>query len=222
MQGAGGSRDERNVYSLTVPWYAPTLDDVRSVGSAPPLGLVETGRTWNELDAGGFQVDVSYEGIPDGEDTEQETIEFDSDFKEEPLPAHPAWATIKEKYRGSVDSTGAVKFDEFLEKAYKGALGGAQAGNKVKNPLFGSKSYLEFSAIFRRTRIVEQLPGDLLSSIGSIQNNLPGGLPTPEGRNWLVMPPKVSKRGNVWQIRDEWKLSPKGGWPPEVYNLIQF
>lgn len=222
MEGAQGSRDERNVYTLTVPWYAPTLEQVGTVGAAPPLGLSETGRNWSELDAGGYRTDVTYEGIPDGEDKEQETIEFDTDFKEEPLPAHPAWKTIKEKYKGSVDSSGAVKFDEFLEKAYKGALGGTQSGGQVKNPLFGVKTYLELSAIFRRTRIVETLPANLLTSIGSIQQSLPEGLPTPEDRNWLVMPPKVTKRGNVWQIRDEWKLSPKGGWPPEVYNLIQF
>lgn len=222
MEGASGSRDERNVYSLTVPWYAPTLDEVGTVGGAPPLGLTETGRTWDELDAGGYRVDITHEGIPEGEDKEQETIEFDADFKEEPLPAHASWLTIKEKYKGSVDSTGAVKFDEFLERAYRGSLGGTQSGNKVKNPLFGLKTYLELSVIFRRTRIVETLPSNLLSSIGSIQQSLPDGLPTPENRDWLVMPPKVTKRGNVWQIRDEWKLSPKGGWPPEVYNLIQF
>lgn len=222
MQGASGSRDERNVFTWTVPFYAATLEEVGTVGGIPPLGLTETGRTFSELDAGGYQVDITYEGIPDGEDRDQETIEFDADFKEEPLAAHPAWATIKDKYKGSVDSTGAVKFEEFLDKAYKGALGGTQSGGKVKNPLFGTKSYLELSVIFRRTRVVETLPGNLLTSIGTIQNSLPDGLPTPDDRNWLVMPPKVVKRGNVWQIRDEWKLSPKGGWPPEVYQFIQF
>ena len=60
-----------------------------------------------------------------------------------------------------------------------------------------------------------------LDRIGTIQESLPGGFPTPSGRNWIVMPPKISQRGGIYQITEELMLSQPGGWPENVYKLIQ-
>ena len=34
----------------------------------------------------------------------------------------------------------------------------------------------------------------------------------------MKMPPQITKRGNVWQISESWKLSEYYEWPKEVYE----
>ena len=91
-----------------------------------------------------------------------------------------------------------------------------------KNPLFGQTTYLVLNAVFRRTYLKRRVPANLLDEVGTTRARLPGGLPTPKGRNWLVMPPKVARRGNVFEITEEWMLSKPGEeWPEALYRLIE-
>ena len=34
----------------------------------------------------------------------------------------------------------------------------------------------------------------------------------------MKTPPQISKRGNVWQITESWRLSEYYEWPKEVYS----
>ena len=88
--------------------------------------------------------------------------------------------------------------------------------------MFGQSTYLVLHAVFRRTYLVRRVPKDLLDGVGTTRERLPGGLPTPKGRNWLIMPPKVARRGNVFEITEEWMLSKPGQkWPEAIYGLIE-
>jgi len=221
-QGLRGNRDERGLIGLTVPWVVATLEEVLTVGATSVFGLPETKREWNDLEAGKFLVNISYEGAQ-SENGDKDTYEFDSSFSEEPIESHPDIETIKAVYGGTVGGDGKITFPEKMPSA-KGGGGGLSGGQSVKqdkNPLFGLSTYLVTKAVFRHTYLRRVFPATLLDKIGSIVHSLPEGFPTPSSRNWLFMPPKVTKRGNMYEITEELMLSAKGGWPDGVYKLIQ-
>jgi hypothetical protein len=219
--GQRGSMDKRNVATHSATYFVATLAEVFTVGRDVPVsGLVLGERQWSEAETKGYLVTVNYEGVPDGLSETEESFEFAPSFGEEPLPAHPDWPKIKEFYKGSVDKDGKVTFAEFLTPQSGGGLGGASA-ERQKNPLFGAKTYLALKAVFRWTYVRRTLPNDILSRIASIRKGLPGGLPTPPDHDWLVMPPKVVRKGDVYEISEDWMMSQKGGWPTHVHKLVQ-
>lgn len=218
--GTKGTTDETGLMSVSVPWYAASEEEVLTVGATPPHGLKEVGRDWDDIEGlEGFNVTVNYEGFEDGKDEDDgEQIEFDPSFSEEPIESHPSFLVLKERYGGRLVD-GKIEWDE--------TLGGSDdplssSGEERKNPLFGIKTYLALKSVFRRTYTRRNLPNDILDNIGEIVESLPEGFPTPSGRNWLSLPPKVSLRGNVYQISEELILSPVGGkWPAGVHGLIE-
>ena len=219
--GTKGTRDETGLISITVPYYVATEMDALNVGLEPPYGLKEVGRDWDDATEGlsGFEVTVKYEGMEEGTEGE-ESIDFEPSFSEEPIESHPHFLFLKERYGGTLDDKGRVQWEETYTPS-KGATS-ASGGKPTKNPLFGISTYLALKSVFRRTYTVEDMPSDLLDTIGEVVEELPDGFPTPSDRNWLRLPPKVSKRGNVYQISEELILSPVGGkWPPGVHGLIE-
>jgi len=224
IPGQTGNREETGLVSWTVPWYVESLDDIFSVGYEPPLaGLIEVSRRWSQIEGAGVQVDITYEGYV-GDDIENEPAqyEWDASFRQEKLNFHPDWLAIKEIYEGNYDAeSGNITFSEVLSKENSKLSGNNQ--KKQKNPLFGIDDFYVFHTVFRITYISEDVPQDVLSAIGTIVEELPGGFATPTGRDWLVMPPKITERGGVYEVTEQLLLSPLGGgWPPQVYNLIEF
>lgn len=222
MPGTKGSRDQTGLLSLTVPFYVATESEVLTVGIEAPFELEEISREWDDIEGlEGFQVTVTYEGLEPGRDeSEGESIEFEPSFSEEPIEAHPSFLILKEQFDGSTDDKGRVQWPEtYFPKTGSQVLSGGPKDKK--NPLFGVSTYLALKSVFRRTYVVREIPDDLLDTSGEIVESLPDGFPTPNGRDWLRLPPKVSKRGNVYQISEELLLSPPGGkWPPGVHGLI--
>jgi hypothetical protein len=226
MLGLSASRDERRLLSVSVPWNCRTLAETMTVGGGNPFGLPETGRQVTQLEDASFQVTITYEGT-EAEPAGEESHEFDSSFREEPIESHPRIDRIRKRYGGVTGDDGRITFPEKLPRAAQagsgsGLSGSEPAGTGEKNPMFGQSTYLVLHAVFRRTHLKRKVPKNLLDDAGTTREKLPGGLPTPKGRNWLVMPPKASKRGNVWEISEEWLLSKPGEkWPPAVYGLIE-
>ena len=222
MEGAKGSKDEQGIVSWTIPYFVEEIADIFTVGTEPPYaGLLETGRSWSDISGAGIKVEVTYEGYS-GEDPtlEDPVYDFNPNFKEETLIAHPLWPEIKEFYKGIYDEESKqIKFDEFLSSNATGLSAGDRP--KKKNPMFGVETFLSLGIAFQKTIVRESVPANLLSEIGTIVESLPGGFPTPAGRDWLVMPPKISQQGSVFRITEELLLSPPGGWPKKVYKLIQ-
>lgn len=219
MEGANGGLDAKGLASHVVPYYVATLEEAKTVGEAP-LGLGEQGRKWSNHPVGGYQVDVTYQGRGREVSDDGDVYSFDSSFAEEPLTSHPDWDVISKTY-GAIEKDGKLTFPKEMPSGTTSGTSKGSGKGKL-NPLYGLSTYLVLRAVFRRTRIVDSIPDDLLSSVGSVKSSLPGGLPTPADHNWLIMPPKASKKGNVYEIQDEWTMSKKGGWPAEVYNLIEF
>ena len=227
MPGQKGEVDEKGVVTWTVPYFVESLSDIFVVGDGPPVeGMKEVGRSWTDIEGAGLQVEVQYEGVIGNPEEKEDTYDYDSSFKEETLLAHPLWNKIKTYYKGRyIKEEKRIEFDEFLTNSNTGLGGGGgtnASGEKGrKNPLYGLETFLSLSSVFRHTYLRETVPSSLLDRIGTIQESLPGGFPTPSGRNWIVMPPKISQRGGVYQITEELMLSQPGGWPENVYKLIQ-
>lgn len=237
MSGQTGRREEIGIVTWTVPWFSPDLNNITLVGADPPVtGLKETGRTWSGIegsgetanDPEGFRVDVTYEGYI-GDDIESETAiyEYDSSFSEETLTAHPEWAQIAELYSGTYDEeTKSILFPATLDSVPKDRTFGlklfADGDGNIKNPLFNVETFLAFGAVFRKTYLADEIIEELHSNVGTTVDELPGGFPTPSGRNWLIMPPKINQRGNFFEITEELMLSPiGGGWPEAIYKFIE-
>lgn len=178
-------------------------------------GYPETTRSWSESEACmGYELTINYAGTNEKDDDD---YSLDVSFSEEPIQAHPHWEKIKKKYKGRVVDD-EVEFDEFLEQQVGGAL--RKDTERIKNPLFGTKTYLALKAVVRHTYTSSRRPS--LSIIGRITKRVPGGFSTPEDHDWLIMPPKSQRKGKEsYKNTIEYLLSPKGGWPEEVYELME-
>lgn len=207
------NRDRRGLVSFTREYVVDFENEIEVAGlGEAPLGLVEVSRV-----AGNYRdhpskmlVRVGYEGITNEPGEEDGVFEFDVLLEENPIEAHPKIDDIIKKYAGEVDpSTKRVRFPLTLPSKSSGssALAGGGAKNASKrNPFFGLTSYLTLGSIFRRSTVTRTLPVDLLRRVGTIRQTLPKGFPTPDGRAWLVMPPRAVLRGSIFEIADEWKL----------------
>ena len=227
--GQSGSRDEHQMVTWDVPWYVEDSNDVFDVGEDPPLPqLSETGRNFSQVEGAGLIVTITYEGYAgehDSPEDEEPVYSFDASFKEEPIEAHPDFLAINKRYGGESDpETGKTNWPKLLPLSSAQKLTGLATGNaakQIKNPMFGNETFLSFASVFRKSYIREELPPNMLDGIGTIVTSLPRGYPTPDGRDWLQMPPRIRERGEFFQVDEEMILSPAGGWTPEVYGLIQ-
>lgn len=227
MSGQKGQVDDKGVVTWTIPYFVEELSEVFSVGVTPPVeGLREVGRSWTDIEGAGLQVDVEYEGVFGPPEEKEETYDYDSSFREETLLAHPLWPQIRDFYKGTYDKDDKrIEFEEYLSNSSRGLSSTGNTGTgdpgKRKNPMYGLETFLSLASVFRRTYLRANIPAGLLDKVGTIQDSLPGGFPTPPGRDWIIMPPKITQRGGVFQITEELMLSQPGGWPKKVYALIQ-
>lgn len=231
MPGQKGEVDKNGVVTWTVPYFVEDLSEVFVVGEDPPVdGMKEISRSWTDIEGAGLQVEVQYEGVIGDPEDKEDTYDYDSSFKEETLLAHPEWRLLKNVFKGRYDKEEKkIEFPEFLKSNERGLgsstfVGPPAPGDQpkgIKNPMYGLETFLSLSSVFRHTYVRSEVSASLFNRIGSIRESLPGGFPTPSGRNWIVMPPKISQRGSVYQITEEYMLSQPGGWPEKVYKLIQ-
>ncbi|MBL9115510.1 MAG: hypothetical protein JNJ83_10940 [Verrucomicrobiaceae bacterium] len=221
-----GSSDDYGIATNVVSCHADTLTEAM-VGQLPnPTGLPEVRgrRRWQEWVAGrGYLVWGTFEGIT-GEFSEDDLTQydFDSSFEAKRLEAHPKIDQLVQKYGGVVQEDGTIYWPLKLpQKQSRGnGVSKSQAAAGEKNPLFGEDSYAELQAVFRITEVRRSIPSRLLTEIGTIVKSLPGGHPTPPNRDWLTMPFRTTKRGNVVQITRELLLGPHGGWPKDIYEFL--
>lgn len=225
------------------------LEVGRKLGKTPDLkakylGLEETNRTWTATndDTGSYIVTVTYKGYlegeePEPEDTEQWSMVFD--YSEEPIETHPYWEKIKTTYYaqpngGDADAHGY----HFKEKMPPGAKVGKGLGGKLvgaagdRNPMYKVLTFAVLQARITRSFSAKKIERKWLKDVGHVTKDIPelqaakGGASrmkdiTPDDRDWLTQPPKITMQGGVFRVEQEWLLSPPGGWPEEVYKLIQ-
>jgi hypothetical protein len=92
--GTSGAIDDKGLLSITVPFFAATLDEALNVGQNPlPDKIEESGRTFRAGPSGHFEVEVTYEGESgdknDNEKKNDAVYKATGGFREEPIEAHP-------------------------------------------------------------------------------------------------------------------------------------
>jgi hypothetical protein len=228
-EGTTGSKSKEGVIQWVVPYYVPNKELIQQVGKADHEGCKEVSRTWSCNNDGAepsYIVTVTYEGgAAESSNSEVDSAVWSLDFEQAEVPIESHWNfdKIKEEYGWEViDGVGG--FPEKLPAGSGGSSGlsSNKSGGGAKNPMYGTKTFIEMNCIASVSYTKRTLPGSVIGNIGNSSNTIPGapaefnGLDKGE-RNWIKMPPQISKRGNVWQISESWKLSEYFKWPKEVY-----
>jgi hypothetical protein len=223
IHGTTGGWDERGLVTVVVPHVASKFSDVFATVPPPIAGLAETGRTWTHDAGATFRVDVTFEGGgPGGSGSRSEgpTYSCNSSFREEPIEAHPQIEELKRLYNGQTDvSTGKVTFPATLEGAAgeNGLAGEEGIAAETRNPMAGVEKYMALDVVWEKKYVSGKRPN--FKRVGRLTTNPPGSAPSIAGRSaWLILPPNFVKRGNVYEVTEQWQLLPEGT-PVEVYNL---
>ena len=220
---SSGSIDENGKGKAVDVYRVQTLQQCATWGPARnELGWRESSRSWSLLTGNlGYELSITYEGSGfDGEFAEDTNdYSMDLSFSEEPIESHPNFLNIMETYGGVLGEDQRVVFPPTIPSSQGESNGLTEEGGETKNPLFEQKTYLALRAVFRHTYYTSRRPK--LDRIGNIVKGIPGGFDTPEGHDWLVMPPKAQRKGRgQYQVTQEYLLSEFGGWPKEVYAIL--
>jgi hypothetical protein len=236
--GATGSKSKEGVIQWVVPYYVTNIAQVHTVGKEDYEECQEVSRTWacnNDGADPSYIVTVTYEGGSAESnnatygDEESTVWSLDFEMAEEPIEAHWNFEAIKKKYGGKWGDPENEEDWVFPKELPAGTSSGSGLGGKSKvgqgnkNPMKGVKTYIVMNCIASVSYTKKTLPKTVIDNIGKLYRSLPDAPPQfnsldTGNRNWMKMPPQISKRGNVWQISESWKLSEYYEWPKEVYQ----
>lgn len=212
-------------YTFSLNYVVPNFDDVISYGNDEYRGIPLVSRSWTQIEGClGYELTLKYQGKLEDDPTDVDEYTLDISFSEEPIESHPRWQEIKKKYRGDIVD-GKVEFQEYIRITKKL---NTQPGSKgfSKNPMYGHSTWLVLKAVIRHSYVARKRPS--LSMIGRIVKKAPGGFDTPDGHDWLVMPPKCRRKTGgsdpateLFDITVEYLMSPIGGWPETVYETME-
>jgi hypothetical protein len=182
-------------------------------GSYRTLSL--TRQESKQQDDGNYIVTATYEGESDevaeqSSSTSAERIgkiyEWSPSFEQTDIANHPRIDFLLDKYQGVVDEgTGAVSFPKNLTQV-EGGLAGSENPEGV-NPMFGVTEFLSLGGTWSEQSLESDIPDAVFTSIGKVVSEVPGRLPTPEGRFWLTLPPVVVQHGDKWRVTRRFMLS---------------
>ena len=238
IEGATGSKSKEGVIQWVIPYYVTSISDVFKVGTGKYEECQEVSRTWSCNNDGpnpSYIVTVVYEGgsaesdKSTNGDEDSSVWSLDFEIAEEPIESHWNFEEIKKKYGGKWGDPENEEDWVFPKDLPAGSSSGSGLGgkNKVgpgnKNPMKGVKTYLVMNCTASVSYTKKTLPSDVVDKVGKLYAKIPDAPPQfrsldTGGRNWLKLPPQISKRGNVWQINESWRLSEYVEWPKEVYK----
>lgn len=192
----------------------------------------------------GFQLDIRFVGKVESADDEAANDDLDNAiwdfrpaFEKEPIESHWDIDNLVAIYNGTVDpKTKRVYFSPKVSAAAalfdtRGLLGAVREPGDLPNPLYGisESGWISMSGL-ATARITTTDTSEMLAGLGEVISDLPGNAPdygVPEDRDWLKAPPEANEIGvredgtRLHQITYNYMLSPKGGWPPGVYEFIE-
>lgn len=231
---SGSINHETGLEEWTVLCFTPTRSEAKSYGAPVFEGVPLVGREIEEITGKvGYNVTLTYRGIEDEVDTDP-LYSFRSNLSREKLENHPRIKTLIERWNGTVRE-GKVTFP--LERPDPGEteIGSAATGfslasveltsglskeEEETNPLFGEKDFIVYGAEFVETFVRKTVPDSLILDVGKITDRLPGGFPTPPGRNWMFKGPDIQPKGNAYQITRARVLSRPGGHSPYINETL--
>jgi hypothetical protein len=132
--------------------------------------------------------------------------ELDFSMSQNPVQSSPNFKAMTETY---LWDTALKAFSQNLS-------------NGDPSPVFGTTDFLSYTCVYRQTQTLAELPDDIFSNLGTIITDPPfKKLTDPamnDDRTWLYLAPKISTRGNAFQVVQEWMLSGAGGWLEAIYG----
>jgi hypothetical protein len=235
--GATGSTSKEGVIQWVVPYYVTNKSEVLNVGKQPYENCAEVSRSWSCNNDGAnpsYIVTVTYEGGSTGSEgatygDEESTIwSIDFEMAEEPIEAHWNFEEIKKTFGGKWADAENEEDWVFAKELPAGSStssglpGKGKGSSGKKSPMKGVKTYIVMNCIASVSYTKKTLPKSVIGNIGKLYRELPDAPAQFNSldkgkRNWMKMPPQITKRGNVWQISESWKLSEYYEWPKEVY-----
>jgi len=213
-----GEMDRFGVDSITREEFIPAAELsklLRAKGSAHPrFNFMSLSRRSYQLGMGGafYKVTYLYEGFI--ESMPEPTYELNGAVREEPIQTHEDFEEVlagtpsapangakfidPETGKPSTDNDAAV-FDRF-----------------GRGPLEGVSEFRTPAATWTVTRFATSRP-TTARDLGKIDN--PDGSPPSFGsdRNWMFIAMSYRQRGFVYEIRETWELSGRGGWNTLLY-----
>lgn len=210
IKGVRFSVDRRGLFSGAATYLCDGLDEAVGGTLPNPFGSVtEVGRNGGDwdVDEEKWIVTANFEGLVNEPRADQEEYNLDAEFSEEPIESHPSIASIIKTYGGFKREDGTVEFPETLPTGKTGSGTGLSQGKRgsEKNPFFGVTSYPAMRMIATHSSIKRALGSSIYSRVGRVLNSLPAGFDEPGGRQWLIMPPLVRRRGDVWDVTERYK-----------------
>jgi hypothetical protein len=232
-EGATGSKSREGVVQWVVPYYVSSLSLVDSLPSTYE-GCGKVSSTWvsnNDGTSPSAIVTVTYEGADDtsmnmnGDEYDKPSWSIDFDLIEMPIESHWNFEKIKNMYGGGYDPDDPERW--LFPKTMPVGSGGTglkkgNDGEGKENPMYGVRTYIVMYTRVSKSYTKKTTP-DVVSKIGKQLAGIPGApsefndLAKGE-RSWLQLPPRVSKRGKVWEVTESWKLSEYREWQDEVYK----
>jgi len=162
-------------------------------------------------DAGNWICQFDYEKVANSGDQDPSKDiglieELDFSMAQNPVQSSPNFKKMQDAYGWDT-----------AQKAFPQNLASGQA-----SPVYGTTDFLSYTCVYRQTQTLAELPDDLFENLGTIITDPPfKKLTDPaanDDRTWLYLAPKVSTRGNAFQVVQEWMLSGSGGWLEAIYS----
>lgn len=202
LDGASRSISREGIQTVRVRFYVESIGSVDDIPGQCPLpvgGSCELVEIQSAQAEEGSQhiVTATYEGLA-AEKFRQTSYAWDPATSQDPIQSHPDWDTILKTYQGREDPPASGNFVWPDLKAKKGTS---------KNPMNGVSSYLTLGGTWSEMKAVEEIPGDLWDEMWALVSVVPGDLPTPDNRLWLVLPPRLEKRGAAFTVTRLWQLT---------------
>ena len=228
--GSKGKVTKLGLVSNTVHFVAESFADVFRIIRENPTyqGLPRADSDFSQRPGKCFDVWITYEGQADdqsygGLQSDEQDWEFIPEWSEERMENHPFLDVLMSKYLGYWEE-GKVAWPEtaeqFMQKAFPMRRKPKQY---AKNPMLGRDTYFVTGGTVRLTTLESRVPSDAYRNVNRILKTLPiHDLAHVEwgDRDWIETDPTPRKRGNLIEFTREFKMSPPGGWGPEMQILI--
>jgi len=234
--GIKGGVDRRQGVTLTIPVWVPTL--IAALNYEPPIAsslpFPITRRTFSECEGGGYECELTYEGLSAEVTPALEgrtTFEVDVTMTEVPIQASPNFEALTTKYGWDATKDEFPKFlppqsqSAPLSKGDVGTSGSASTalGKGTPSPAYGISSWYAPSVVYRVSYITAIIDPTIFLKIGQPVQTPPQigtfSIPGNKNVNWLYMGPKIRMKGNDVEVTREWLRSGPRGWNADIYNF---
>ena len=227
FQDFDGGSDGKGLVSGSLIWWTPVRSEGWTIGDPSVDGIpYKMRKVKPDGDGLGFYATLYYEGLAENVDPPVDEAKLwvgAITERQDPIETHPKFEAIKKAYGGTVEN-GKVKWSETIPAGKTGGgIGSGSSKATRPNPMLNVTHYPVLLGEITYTRMVRNLPSDLFEVVGKVHASLPAssGVPTPEGYVFVQGLPQWSGKGNAFQLRDTYKLTPAEGWLDLISKLLK-